>query len=605
MNRLETVVAGIKSQIGAGIEPALKFLEQHLSPDSSRYNDFIQIKGRYNSLQRELLLGTIDQNTYNQWRNSLSSALLLFADELTEADFITEVKRDHPWDDKRGDILYYIPDRMLLNREEKCAVRLAWLEEALLRDWTAREEDVRKEIRMADIMAVELLNLDERQPFQIRSLSEVVQFVDNDDYTEWVFYVKPLMEGEYALVLRVSVIEIIREKEYKKDIVLEERVQVLTREAQGQDSRHFRPANIAVALGNAPPESKASQPAAPAAAAAAETPGRAEQTMPQSNQPVLKTAGQSVIRQVIIGITASATLFVAAVLGIPYYKEAQAWKKARYCGKPHCARTYLQQFPNGRHKDEALLMLTDTLAILPRDSVTGEGPATFDAIDTVAVDIDRDGFMPLPEDTIPFSLEAWEKAQTRPANSGRRSKVVKPKTNPAPAPSQENVPEIRTPEQAPAEGPKVDPKAPDDLPEQYVYLKKEMEFPIVQSGNNVLNFRYLKFNSKKEVFAVLHNLNGSLFRPGQEIEFVAANGQVYRSSVLYSAIDPDRGETSRVSRAFFQLDEAAVKAFAAEKITQIRVINPVLRTTELYSTTSQTQRGLNRRTLAVLEEMGK
>lgn len=602
MNRLETIVAGIKSQIGAGIEPALKFLEQHLSPESPRYNDFIQIKSRYNSLQRELLLGTIDQNTYNQWRNSLSSALLLFADELTEADFITDVKRDHAWDDKRGDILYYIPDRMLLNREEKCAVRLAWLEEALLRDWTAREADVRKEIRMADIMAVELLNLDERQPFQIRTLSEAVQFVDNDDYTEWVFYVKPLMEGEYALVLRVSVIEIIREKEYKKDIVLEERVQVLTREAQGQDSRRFRPANFAVTLGDKPPENKASQPAAPAAAAAAATPTRAEQSMPQSNQPVLKTAGQSVIRQVIIGITASATLFVATVLGIPYYKEAQAWKKTRYCGKPHCARTYLQQYPNGRHKDEALLMLSDTLAILPRDSVTGEGPATFDAPDMAAVGIDQDGFMLLPEDTIPFSLEAWEKAQTRTANSGRRSKVVKPRISPAPAPSQGNAPEIRTPEQAPAENPKVEPEAPDD---QYVYLKKEKEFPIVQSGKNVLNFRYLKFNSKKEVFAVLHNLNGNLFRPGQEIEFVAANGQVYRSSVLYSAIDPDRGETSRVSRAFFQLDAAAVKAFAAEKITQIRVINPVLRTTELYSTTSQTQRGLNRRTLAVLEEMGK
>ncbi|MCK6692964.1 MAG: hypothetical protein L6Q97_12765 [Thermoanaerobaculia bacterium] len=578
MSQLETIVAGFKSQIGEGIEPALKFLEQHLNPESPRFDDFIQIKSRYNSLQRELLLGTIDQNTYNQWRNSLSQALLLFSGELTEDDLRADVKEDDPREDKRGDILYYIPDRMLLNREEKCAVRLAWMQETILRDWTAREEDVRKEIRMADIMAVELLNLDERNPFQIRALSEAVQFVDNDDYTEWVFYVKPLMEGEFALVLRVSVIEIIREKEYRKDIVLEERVQVQTQEMPQQVPSSFKPAHASLTLGNAAPESRSNTSPSAAAAAPSARQAGSDQPTAKAQQSVVKTAGQSVIRQVIIGLAASVSLIITFTLGLSYYQEAQAWKKARQCGRPPCAKAYLEQYPDGRYKDEAFILLSDTI-LLKKDSIAVMPLTEPPAVDSTPA-VDKDGLVIFPEDTVAFSLEAWEKMQTRASR--------KPK--PRPDAKSSAAPETESND--------------TDLPGQVVKLNVQ-EFPIFQSDTGLLNFRFLKFNTNKEGFAVLHNLNGNLFRPGQHIEFVTSGGKVHRSSVQYVAVDPYRGNVPRNSRAYFRLDVGTVEAFATKKVTQIRVVNPVTQITDIYPTTRKTQQELNRRTKAALEEVKK
>ena len=64
MNRLEEIVKTLKSFIAEGVEAALEYLEKVLDHKSLQYNDYIQIKSRYNSLQRELLLGVIDHSTY-------------------------------------------------------------------------------------------------------------------------------------------------------------------------------------------------------------------------------------------------------------------------------------------------------------------------------------------------------------------------------------------------------------------------------------------------------------------------------------------------------------------------------------------------------------
>lgn len=608
MDRLETIVTGFKLQIGEGIEPALKYLEQHLNTESPRFNDYIQIKGRYNALQRELLLGVIDQLTYTQWRNNLSSALLLFADELNEEDLQPlEIAAD-PAADKKGDILYFIPDKMLLNLEEKCAVRVAWLPEVLSSDWNSRPEDVQKEIRMADIMAVELLNLDQRNPFQIRSMSEPVQFVDKADFTEWVFYVKPLMEGAFSLVVRVSVMEVIRNKEYKKDIVLEELVTVQTKELPLLDSSGFKPANARLSLSKAADGAPNSRAAASTAATAATVLPAAQSAPEQSaaveESTVSKTAGQSLVRQILIGLMAASALSVAALLGVPAYQETQLWKKTLRCGKPYCARAYLNKYPDGPHKEEARIMLADTAMIAP-DSMLRIDTAHLPT-DAVSTDSAREEFVLQPEDTIVFSLAEWEKRQAEGSRttSGRYKK--KPVPRPVPARPKPPVP-AAPPAASPA------PPAPvavpgsaagnSELKGQVFYLKIK-EFPIVQSGERWLNFKFVKFNEFREALVLLQNLNGNLFRPGQQIEFVTKS-QTYRCTVLYSAIDPDRGEISRISRAYFRLDQKTLNAFAHEKVTLLRVIDPVSQQTDDYPTNKQTQRELNRRTNEVLDEMKK
>ncbi|MGI9159796.1 MAG: hypothetical protein ACR2K1_08600, partial [Saprospiraceae bacterium] len=217
-------------------------------PSSGRYNDYIQIKSRFNSLQRELLLGGISNEEFNKTRNNISAALLLLADDLREDDLAAESKPTATAGPKRGELLYHIPDLMETGREEKCTVRIAWVLEQLLRDWNKKEADVVKNIRISDVMSVELLIAEAGNPFEIRSLSEKVQFIDQYDFTEWIFYVKPIMEGQFTLALRVSVIEMINDKEYKKDIVLEEEVLVKT-EAPAAAAKGFKKAPDGIALG--------------------------------------------------------------------------------------------------------------------------------------------------------------------------------------------------------------------------------------------------------------------------------------------------------------------------------------------------------------------
>lgn len=253
MANLAEIVAQLKGRIAQGIEPALTFLEEQLSPDSPRYNEYVQIKARYNSCQKMLLLGTLEHSEYDLTCNNVSKALLMLADELTEADLRNLEPGQPAAGPKRGEILYHIPAEMALQKEVKCAVRIAWKAETLNQDWQDHSGDVQKSLRIAEIMAVALLNADESNPFAIRTLTEPVQLIDPHDFTEWIFYVKPLRSGHFSLVLRVSVIEIMHNREYKKDLVLEEEIEVLAESPSTAAPlpETFKPAVAGVVVGAA------------------------------------------------------------------------------------------------------------------------------------------------------------------------------------------------------------------------------------------------------------------------------------------------------------------------------------------------------------------
>jgi len=80
--------------------------------------------------------------------------------------------------------------------------------------------------RVSDIMQVELLDPGKDAAFDIRTISSAEQFVEEEGYTEWLFQVTPLRAGTFPLLIKVSVIELLLGKERKKEIVLEEAVQV-------------------------------------------------------------------------------------------------------------------------------------------------------------------------------------------------------------------------------------------------------------------------------------------------------------------------------------------------------------------------------------------
>jgi hypothetical protein len=76
-------------------------------------------------------------------------------------------------------------------------------------------------------MEAEIIDPLDADNFKIRSINQKEQFIDKDDFTQWIFYVKALKEGKFNLLIKVTVIEMIYGKERRREIVLEEPVEVL------------------------------------------------------------------------------------------------------------------------------------------------------------------------------------------------------------------------------------------------------------------------------------------------------------------------------------------------------------------------------------------
>lgn len=126
---------------------------------------------------------------------------------------------------KEGKVLYHIPDMMQVLKWTRCTVRLAWEEIFLQENLKIPEkEQVIESIRLGSVMQVSLQEGREGHNFEIRSINNEEQLILEDDYTQWLFDVKPLTHGNFTLLLRVTLIQIIEGKERKKDVVLERNV---------------------------------------------------------------------------------------------------------------------------------------------------------------------------------------------------------------------------------------------------------------------------------------------------------------------------------------------------------------------------------------------
>ena len=130
---------------------------------------------------------------------------------------------------KQGKVLYHIPGMMQVKKWTRCTIRLAW-EEIILTEGLRipEEERVIESIRLGNVMQVSLEESRNGQNFEINPLNNTEQFISEDEFTEWLFDVKPYKEGTFTLILRVTLIQIIEGFERKKDIVLEKNVKTET-----------------------------------------------------------------------------------------------------------------------------------------------------------------------------------------------------------------------------------------------------------------------------------------------------------------------------------------------------------------------------------------
>ncbi|MBC7777047.1 MAG: SUMF1/EgtB/PvdO family nonheme iron enzyme [Phycisphaerae bacterium] len=244
MERLLKLKIELKNKLAEGLDLALKSLGEALDPTSLKYNDFIQQKSRYTAYLSAIMIGGNSPADLDRVYNAISHAYLLLVDTLTLNDVKPEDLQTGASRSKRGELLYHIPHAMEMGKEHACRVRVAYLLDVIFEGWKRQAEDAHRQIRIAEIMSVEMLNLPQNEPFAIRSMTEVVQFLDADDYTEWLFYIRPLRQGEFPLLLKVSVVEVINGREVKKDVVIEEHV-IVSNEVQA-DSADFKEAGIQV-----------------------------------------------------------------------------------------------------------------------------------------------------------------------------------------------------------------------------------------------------------------------------------------------------------------------------------------------------------------------
>lgn len=212
-----------------GVGEVLERLKLMLIQNKHRVNDIIQMETRLSKLNNDSRFQFITRDVFNSQYALLTKDVIDYLDELKPEDLEVPTQ---PTSRKKnsGHLLRRIPDQMQLHKRTKCVIRLAHLREELLENYEMTADTIIKSVRVAEVMEVDLQDRNEVKAFEITTPNTKDQFLDEGYYTEWIFNVKPIKEGKHELTLVVSVLEEIRGKERRRDVVMEEVVTIVTEE---------------------------------------------------------------------------------------------------------------------------------------------------------------------------------------------------------------------------------------------------------------------------------------------------------------------------------------------------------------------------------------
>ncbi|HKK78938.1 MAG TPA: hypothetical protein VJ933_04885 [Phaeodactylibacter sp.] len=207
---------------------ALKAVDERLPADSPKATVLIQLQAQLNSANRDKLMGTRSSADLELAYNQIRAKLLEFIDGLEVEDFHPVQEKGFTPTARRGTLLHKIPGQMQVGKEEECIIRLAY-DRAVIADNLELTEDVEvKEVTISEVMEAELIDPNFEPAFAIRSFNDERQFLQQGEYTEWRFYVRPLRAGTFDLLLKLTVIEEIDGQKERRNITWEEKVQIVT-----------------------------------------------------------------------------------------------------------------------------------------------------------------------------------------------------------------------------------------------------------------------------------------------------------------------------------------------------------------------------------------
>ncbi len=189
---------------------ALTLCKELLPENAEKLNDILALQANLKQLNKELINGTIDQEKYGIRLARINQAFLEFVSALEETDFEIPSAKNANTPGKstqHGSVLYRVPHSMPLAKASICTIRVAIDEDAILEDIVI-DSDVRlrKQVEVSERMSAELLDI-EGKVFDIAALSAKDQKVRPTGYTQWLFRVTPLLEGEHQLLVKVSLLE--------------------------------------------------------------------------------------------------------------------------------------------------------------------------------------------------------------------------------------------------------------------------------------------------------------------------------------------------------------------------------------------------------------
>ncbi len=499
-----------------GIDLVLKALKASIPPLSGKYDDYILLASRYRELNERLIRGTLTNEEAQVEFNKLSEAILAFISALEEAD-LQEQAPEEQTEKGMGKLLYRIPDVMEHLKEEKCLVRIAFDKATLMEELTGEASDVVKDIRIAEVMGAELIDPNEEKAFAIRTFTEAVQFLDEAAYTEWLFYVKPLLVGRFPLLLKISVVEILDGKERKRQVILEESVEVTTEpvpvhgeelKSSGLVIKTAAQATVPSPTPLTPPSPSPSVlPPFPEPESAIEAePKEAMEPQPQPEERIppsrKKKAGLTVGALALVGI-AMATFSV--LYFNPWQNNAETedlvWvefnKRVKSSSDTNSIKEFLDQYPESPFTIDALAKL-DSLRLLNRS------------------------FEPLPNEPAQLADTTDATSPSTPAPPDTKKPTGKPKPKPKPKPATQPKTSPATREPAPSNGnTEVPQEQPTPAKEEVISFSQVAREPIFKGCpekdperalscfNRKMN-NYLKANLVKPEEAAKKNLSGTV-----------------------------------------------------------------------------------------------
>lgn len=410
LTELQRTLREILPDPDKGVFAVLTALKNTLPEQTEKYNAVFQLETRLNAVNKDRIRGLLSQEDMDRAYNRITADVLDLIDGLQLADFDAKTAESSV-EDKAGSILYRIPHTMEVEEEHKCVVRLAFDIDTVIRNIELTRDTVVKDIRVSEVMEVELIDPGESPSFAIRKLNSIEQFLEKTDYTEWIFYVKPLLVGSHPLVLKVSVKELINDKERIKEIVLEEVITVIAEPAPEDESAAFQNSGYSFSCSNTP------------------APGTS-----------FGSGKQKAAMLVVLGLMiASGILAAGAILfGLiptpawlggakPGDDDRNFWDKTIQTHTRNSFETYLLAYPDGLFIEEARFKIDSlkNLNNLPKEAEGLEPESIYEEKDSLEI----------PEITPPASPPKLPK-KTKPIPSKPKPAAkpvpVTPKPNPAP-----------------------------------------------------------------------------------------------------------------------------------------------------------------------------